>query len=170
MSYLLDTNTFITAKKKFYAYDIVPTFWQTLLEKFHAGTVKIIDAVEEELLVGDDDLADWIKKNIQKGKDVNSCPFVIPSKNDVEVITNYQTMANKIFNNQQYSPPNKQKFFSGADPWLVASAEIYNGTVVTFEEMPGANSKKIKIPDVCQQMNVRCMDLYEMMRAVKFKI
>ena len=52
MLYLLDANTFIRAKNDFYAYDIVPTFWQVLLEKFRSGSVKVIDAVFEELLRG----------------------------------------------------------------------------------------------------------------------
>lgn len=68
MSYLLDTNTFITAKNTFYAYDIVPTFWRKLLDRFQVGTVKVIDAVATELLSGNDELTDWFRKNIQKGR------------------------------------------------------------------------------------------------------
>ena len=170
MSYLLDTNTFITAKNTFYAYDIVPTFWKRLLEKFRVGTVKIIDAVAIELLSGNDELTEWFRNNIQKAKDVNNESYIINAKHDEKVVEKYQIIANRVYNNSQYSSTNKQHFLSIADPWIVAAADAYDCTVVTFETLPGANSKKIKIPDICQQMNVRCINLYELMRNVQIKI
>ncbi|MBR1695633.1 MAG: DUF4411 family protein [Selenomonas sp.] len=43
----MDTNTFITAKNTFYAYDIVPSFWSTLLGMFKTGKVKIPDICQQ---------------------------------------------------------------------------------------------------------------------------
>ena len=170
MLYLLDANTFISAKNDFYAYDIVPTFWQVLLEKFRSGSVKVIDAVFEELLKGKDNLTDWVRENIQKAEDVNGQDYVIQSKQDANVIENYRIIASMIYRNTQYSDENKQKFLSVADPWLVAAASTYGDAVVTFEKLAGADTKKIKIPDICQQMNVQCIDLYEMMRNNQIRI
>ncbi|MBR3623506.1 MAG: DUF4411 family protein [Selenomonadaceae bacterium] len=34
MAYILDSNTLITAKNLYYAYDIVPSFWNILLTEF----------------------------------------------------------------------------------------------------------------------------------------
>lgn len=170
MSYLLDTNTFITAKNTFYAYDIVPTFWRKLLDSFQVGKVKVIDAIATELLSGNDELTDWFRKNIQKAEDVNNQSYVINAKYDEKVVAKYQVIANKIYNNPQYDESNKQKFLTVADPWIVAAADVYGDIVVTFEIMAGANSRKIKIPDVCQQMDVHCVNLYEMMRNTEIKI
>ncbi|WP_029545511.1 DUF4411 family protein [Selenomonas sp. AB3002] len=170
MSYLLDTNTFITAKNTFYAYDIVPTFWRKLLDRFQVGTVKVIDAVATEVLSGNDELTDWFRKNIQKAEDFYNQSYVINAKYDEKVVAKYQAIANKIYNNPQYDESNKQKFLTVADPWIVAAACVYDDTVVTFETMAGANSRKIKIPDVCQQMDVHCVNLYEMMRNTEIKI
>ena len=170
MIYLLDTNTFIKAKNDFYAYDIVPAFWQVLLEKFLSGSVKVIDAVFEELLKGNDNLTDWVKKNISDAEDVNGQGYIVRVKYDKNVINNYKIIANKVYSNKYYSEENKQHFLSVADPWLVAAASTYGDTVVTFEKLAGANTRKIKIPDICQQMNVSFINLYEMMRNIQIKI
>ena len=170
MIYLLDANAFIRAKNEFYAYDIVPSFWKMLLEKFRSGSVKIIDAVFEEILKGNDNLTDWVRDNIRNAEDVYGKEYIVQAKYDQNVIGNYRIIANNVYSNECYSEENKQQFLSGADPWLVAAASTYGDTVVTFEKSARANSKKIKIPDICQQMNVQFMDLYDMMRKIQIEI
>ncbi len=52
---------------------------------------------------------------------------------------------------------------SGADPWVIATANIYNLTVVTEEKHSG-NLEYPKIPDVCKELNrkfIRLIDLFE---------
>ena len=110
------------------------------------------------------------RENIQRAEDVNGQEYVIQSKQDSNVIENYRIIASMIYRNTQYSDENKQKFLSVADPWLVAAASTYGDAVVTFEKLAGANTQKIKIPDICQQMNVQCIDLYEMMRNNQIRI
>ena len=66
MHYLLDSNTFINPKNEYYAFDIAPGFWSQLEGKIIAGDCKLIDAIEEEITKGNDDLRDWVK-NIEKG-------------------------------------------------------------------------------------------------------
>ena len=90
MLYILDTNTFITAKNTFYAYDIVPSFWSTLLEIFKLGKVKVIDAVAGEIADGNDDLADWFGENIKKSADDAGDSYVIQAKQNGTVLQNYQ--------------------------------------------------------------------------------
>jgi len=168
--YILDSNTLITAKNLYYAYDIVPSFWNILLSEFEKGTVKIIDAVESEILQGNDKLSEWLSDNICGKSAENGELYVLPSKNSKDIVSCYQTIANNVVLNPQFKEVYKQSFLSGADPWLIATAKTNEHTVVTFEKMPPADTTKVKIPAICRQMDVAYENLYEMMRKLNVKI
>ena len=54
-------------------------------------------------------------------------------------------------------------FLSVADYYLVAHALAHTYTVVTHE-IASTSTKKIKIPDACIGLGVKCMTPYEMLR------
>ena len=56
---------------------------------------------------------------------------------------------------------------SGADPWIIASAKVLGRKVVTQETPGGANTRKVKIPDVCAAMGVECINSFEMLDELK---
>lgn len=61
---------------------------------------------------------------------------------------------------------------SRADPWVIAHAIDKNATVVTKEEkISVVSSKRIKIPNVCDNMGVRWINDFEFIEeiGVKFK-
>ena len=168
--YIMDTNTFITAKNTFYAYDIVPSFWSTLLGMFKTGKVKVIDAVADEIADGKDDLTEWFGENIKKSADDAGDSYVIQAKQNGTVLQNYQNIANLVMQNAQYKESEKSRFLSRADLWLIAAGKALNATIVTQEVLSGKGTRKVKIPDICQQVGVKYVNLYEMMRAVGIKI
>jgi hypothetical protein len=54
-----------------------------------------------------------------------------------------------------------------ADPWIIAHAIDENLTVVTKEEkVTQLNSRKIKIPNVCDNMGVRWINDFEFVREI----
>lgn len=159
MAYLLDTNIFIDAKNRYYAFDIVPSYWPKLLRAFQAGKVLTIDAVATEIEDDDDDFVAWFKANINRKNGL-----VWASKADITVVSCYQAVAQLVMDNQQYSDPFKGEFLSGADPWLISAAKAGNHIVATNEVMSGPTTKRVKIPDICQQMSVPYVDIFEMMR------
>ena len=56
-----------------------------------------------------------------------------------------------------------------ADPWLIASAMDQEATVVTKESLiTQSNAKTIKIPNVCNNMGVRCIDDFEFVKELGF--
>ena len=65
MTYLIDTNVFIDAKKRFYGFDICPAFWDWLVLKNKERIVFSIEKVRDEINKGEDQLFEWIKA---KGK------------------------------------------------------------------------------------------------------
>ena len=60
--YLLDANVFIEAHRRYYAFDIVPAFWSSLLSLHESDEVLSIDRVRGELAAAKDVLADWAIK------------------------------------------------------------------------------------------------------------
>lgn len=51
-----------------------------------------------------------------------------------------------------------------ADPWLIAFAMRNNWTIVTYEKSQPDRKNKIKIPEVCNQFNIRHIDPIRMFR------
>ena len=49
-----------------------------------------------------------------------------------------------------------------ADPWVIAHAISEKACVVTKENKETANSNRIKIPNVCDNMGVRCIDDFQL--------
>ena len=65
-----------------------------------------------------------------------------------------------------YTPRAIQEFLETdlADPWLIAMAMSNGFTIVTYEKSEPARKNRIKIPEVCNQFNVRYINTIEMMR------
>uniref|UniRef100_A0A832A518 DUF4411 family protein n=1 Tax=Desulfacinum infernum TaxID=35837 RepID=A0A832A518_9BACT len=64
--YLLDSDVFITAKNTYYAFDICPGFWESVLHHHKNGTVFSIDRVRSELVAGrsTEDLVKWVRDQV----------------------------------------------------------------------------------------------------------
>ncbi len=170
MAYILDTNTFITPKNSYYANDIVPSFWPALLQEFQNNNVKTIDAVATEIKNGNDNLSTWFQKHIVGQKSSSGEDYILPASNMQSVVNCYQIVANLVMTSTQYKQVHKSFFLSGADPWIIAAAKAGGHTVVTFEAMPAANTTKVKIPDICKQMDVPFLNLFDMMRKIEIHI
>ena len=64
---------------------------------------------------------------------------------------------------QGYEPAAVNTFLQVADYYLVAHALAHGHTVVTHE-VAAPSRKRIKIPNVCIGVNVKCMTPFEMLR------
>lgn len=141
--YCLDANVLIQAWQNYYSPKFCPTYWDVLNELGHAGIIFLPENVFEEITRTDDDLAKWLqvskieKKSIDEK--VTSCLQEIYAKDPIH----------------KFLVDNK-KNRSLADPWVIAHAMTENACVVTKEgKVTAANAKNIKIPNVCENMNVR---------------
>ena len=65
--YLLDANVFIEAKNTYYRFDTFPGFWNWLDAEQAKGHLGSIQPIRDELLKGNDELADWIKARKDSG-------------------------------------------------------------------------------------------------------
>lgn len=150
--YLLDANVFIQAKNLHYGFDFCPAFWEWLIEQNRAGKVASIEKVADELHAGEDDLAEWAR---ERGDGF----FLRP---DGAVVPALRTVSEWASGNG-YQPAAIATFLQVADYWLVAHALAHGCTVVTHE-VPADTIRKIKIPNACIGLDLRCVSPYEMLR------
>jgi hypothetical protein len=152
MAYLLDSNIFIQAKNLHYGFDFCPAFWDWLDMENASGTVFSIEKVRDELIGGDDELADWAKAR-------GSTFFISPNNETVASLAALSSWAGI----GGFEPGAVSQFLQVADYYLVAQAHALGYVVVTHEVV--ANSvKKIKIPNACIALGVKSMSPYEMLR------
>lgn len=152
MSYLLDANVFIQAKNLHYGLDFCPAFWDWLIAHNTAGQVFSIEKVGDELEAGVDDLAKWAAVR-GSGFFIKPDAAMLPS---LGIVSAWAT-------SQRYEPAAVNTFLQIADYYLVAYALAHEHTVVTHEKASPL-SKKIKIPDSCIGLGIKCMTPFEMLR------
>ncbi len=152
MPYLLDANVFIQARRLHYGMDFCPAFWDWLIAKNAANEVFSIERVGDELMAGGDELGDW-------ADDRGSVFFLKPDPNLLTALSTVSAWAA----GQSYEPAAVNTFLLVADYYLVAHALAHGHTVVTHE-IASTSAKKIKIPDACIGLGIKCRTPYEMLR------
>ena len=152
MSYLLDSDVFIQAKNLHYGLDFCPAFWEWLITHNAAGLVFSTEKVGDEIEAGADELSAWA---------VSCGPgfFVKPDSAILPALTKVSAWATS----QGYEPAAVNTFLQVADFYLVGHALAHGHTVVTHE-IASSSTKKIKIPNACIGLGVKCMTPFEMLR------
>lgn len=152
MVYLLDANVFIQAKNLHYGLDFCPAFWQWLIESNKSEIVFSIEKVGDEINAGADQLADWAAQR-DEGFFLQPDNAILPALG----------MVSQWVTQNGYDPAAVNTFLQIADYYLIAHAVAHNFVVVTHEKAAGSK-KKIKIPDVCIGLGIKCMTPFEMLR------
>ncbi len=111
------------------------------------GEIFVIDEVVTELKRKDDGIYKWIYTRES---------MIVPIEADVQaylvgIMAKYPRLVDT------------KKNRSGCDPWVIALAEARGFSVVTAEK-PSGNLIKPKIPDVCSDQAVPCIDAVEFFR------
>lgn len=162
-TYLVDSDVFITAKNLYYAFDICPGFWKSIVHVHEAGRVFSIDRVRSELLEGhkEEDLVRWVKRDVPQS-------FFLPVDTHA-VVGAYSEVINWVQRHPQYFEYAKAKFASGADGWLVAYTRIHGSTVVTNEQSAPESKREVKLPDVCDHFQVPRSTTFSMLQSLKIQ-
>jgi len=153
MAYLLDADVFIRAKNLHYGLDFCPAFWDWLIKENAAGNLYSIEKVGDEVLAVADELSAWASV---RGDGF----FLRPDATVFPALAEVSTWASS---GQRYVPAAVSTFLQVADYYLVAYAKAAKYIVVTHE-VPSASTRKIKIPDACIGLGVKCMTPFEMLR------
>jgi hypothetical protein len=152
MPYMLDADVLIRAKNLHYGLDFCPAFWEWLVINNAAGSVLSVEKVGDEVQAVGDELSEWVAARLPGF-------FVRPDAAVFPALATVSAWAQ----GQSYDPSAVSTFLQVADYYLVAQALAGGHTVVTHE-IPSASTRKIKIPDACIGLGVKCMTPYEMLR------
>lgn len=152
MAYLLDANVFIQAKNLHYGLDFCPAFWDWLIVQNAARQVFSIERVGDEIEAGADELATW-------AADRGPGFFVKPDAAMLPALGSVSAWAT----GQRYEPAAVNTFLQVADYYLVAQSLAHGHTIVTHE-IASTSTKRIKIPDACIGLGIKCMTPFEMLR------
>lgn len=152
MAYLLDADVFIRAKNLHYGMDFCPAFWDWLVQQHENDVVFSVEKVGDEVKAGNDELAEWAEAR-------GLAFFLRPDAAVFPALARVSEWATS----QSYEPAAVSTFLQVADYYLVAQALAGGHTVVTHE-VPSASTRKIKVPDACIGLGIKCMSPYEMLR------
>lgn len=147
MVYIFDTSSLRVLQN--YFPDSFPTFWQYWAQEVAQGNIISVREVKRELdlLAVSEHLINWSNSN----RDV----FFPPTDGESDFV-------GQIFSvphfRQLISAQNQLKGMPVADPFVIASASIRGGCVVTEEtERPNAS----RIPNVCRHFGIPCINLQQ---------
>lgn len=158
MKHLLDSNTLIEAKNRYYGMTICPGYWSWLLLQNQAFELASIVSVKDELTRGKDDLAEWAKDNASLFHDIS----------DDETQAAFGRVAAAIAEQSEKMKVGAlEEFLSGADPWLIAKAMSTGATVVTHEVLNREAKRKFIIPNVCEMFGVPYMNTFELLNKLE---
>ena len=162
--YLLDAHVLIDANRDYYPIDRIPEFWDWLLEMGSLGRIKVPQEIYEEVIFPrpskdkDDPLVEWLKTN----KDT----LVLDAEAVVELVGRVTEQGYA----RDLTDVEIQKI--ERDPFLVAYALVdrKNRSVVTTEHSsPKKQRANRKLPDVCSDFNVGCINTFALIQELDFR-
>ena len=158
--YLIDTNIFIESAYRFYAFDICPGFWDFLEKCSETDCVKSIDKVYDEITSNNPKLQDFKER-------LKGAGFFLPIEN---IAPSSYVKVSQMLQEMKYAEIAIKNFSECADFFLIALAHQESYTIVTHESKSSGNTRnKIKIPDVCEKLNINCIDIAEFLRRERAK-
>lgn len=152
--FILDSNIFIEAKNRYYAFDIAPVFW-TWIDELCQNNTCTISLVRDELLEGDDELAEWIKER-------RNDSWILPV-DDVPTQQAFADIAQHVADSD-YKDSAKNQFLAKADPWLVAKAKTTQATLVTHEVPDTTAKRRVPLPNICADFGVSYLNTFDFLR------
>jgi hypothetical protein len=155
MTYLLDANTLIEAKNRYYRMTVCPAYWSWVGRSHDAGVVSSIEPVGAELRRGNDELAEWAK---------NQAGLFLPVSDEATQQAFVQVAAHVASQLAVMKVGALEDFLDGADPWLIAKAiTTKDAVIVTHEQFNPQTRRKYSIPNVCQHFGVAWIDTFELL-------
>ncbi len=144
--YLIDSSTVITLQNTYYAKNRVREFWEWLLHHASAGRCNIVEIIFDEITPHDGDFKKWLTTN-KRSLILES----EPPRSLVERVVQF------------YAPDlteDELEMISN-DPFLIACAlqrKLSRCVVTTEVPKPSKKRANRRIPDVCNDLGVKCID------------
>lgn len=166
MIYLLDANTLIDAKRDYFQFERVPEFWDWIVYQGEQGNIKVpIEVYEEfeEAKKADgsrDALAEWAAR-----ADVREVMLLDEAADPVYVQeVTYTGYASDLSDDEILKV--------GRDPFLISYAFVKpDQRVIVSTEVakPSKSRANRKIPDVCNDLGIRCINNFDLLTELDFR-
>lgn len=171
--YLIDANAFLTPSKSYYRFSVAPGYWKQINELAKKGFIKTIDKIDKEVRPREDhDKKDEIQLWYE-----NEFNGQILSTKKQGIVDEYVKIINHLYESEKYNEKAFLEWSSRediADPWIIATAKAYSYTVISFEKKinynGGSPMSSAKIPNVCQDLNVKYTSLFNMMEQLEIEL
>jgi len=147
--YSMDAGALITAHRFRYSMDIFPSWWAWVDNLITQDMLFLCIETYNEITPGDP-LYVWAQQKKQTNPN-----FVRQTGSSETQI--WSGLPNRV---PKLSHPSSAK---GPDRFIIAHAYATGAAVVTEERRSGG-PHVVKIPDVCQQLNIECINLLDFMR------
>ena len=168
--FLIDTNVFVTSSAQYYGFSFCPGFWDLLKYAGSNSVAGSIDRIKEELTARDDEegretdpLSVWIRDELDPS-------FFRSTIDDDDVAHMQANIMRAMRKKPQYKSIALSAFARGVDSWLMAYAHVHNMTVVTLEVSAPLSLSNIKIPDVCKEFDIPCVNTFEMLEKLQHQL
>lgn len=165
MLYLLDANTLIDAKRDYYPIDCVPEFWDWLVFNGEKGNIKIPIEVYEEF--SDTKGKDGQKDELAIWSDQPEVKETLLLNEEAE----QDLVARITYGGYVANPTDDDLVKIGRDPFLLSYAlkNIEERCIVSTEvSKPSKKGANRKVPDVCRDFKIRCINNFQMFRELNF--
>ena len=158
MLYLLDANVLIDARRDYYPPDRVPQFWQWLVDMGTRGQIRVPKEIFDDIARGKDELVDWLR--------LNRHTLVLDeyAPRDLVAYVTERGYAGDLADDEI------EKI--GSDAFLIAQGLVDTGNrcvVTTESSKPTSTRANRRIPDVCQDLHVECIDTFKLIRRLDFR-
>lgn len=163
--YVLDANVFINAHRGYYGFQIVPSFWDTLIDLANDSKICSIDRIQDEIVnplsQDPDELHEWTAENFRN---------YFEGTDATDVLLAYSQIQQWANDNSQFTPAAKEEFARNADAWIIAYSKAKGHTLVTHEVNNPQSRRRILIPVVCEVFGVNYVNTFEMLRELEVKL
>jgi len=149
LKYCIDTSALLDAWVRWYAPDILPTFWEKIDQTISEGRLLSSEEVLHELERKEGDtLYKWAGQRRSIFLPLDDAV----QKAHIEIMGQFGRLVDGRTGK------------SYADPWVIATAVVNDCTVVTGEIGTGSLTRP-KIPDVCASLGIDCISVMKLIRA-----
>lgn len=145
--YCADTSSLIAAWEERYPQENFPRFWEKLEALGNAERIFVPESVVDETDRRSKELNKWLKDRPQ-----SVVGYEVAIQQEAKTILERYLLLVK---------QTKSRF--AADPFVIATAKV-KGLVVLTEEAPSNSGNRPKIPDVCRELSIECVNLIALIR------
>lgn len=150
--YCIDTSALLHGWVRTYPPDILPPFWERMGELIDEGIIVApMDVLIELEKKEGDTLHQWCKERDHMFLEIDGFQDKI-----TEIMAKYPRLVDT------------RKNKSGADPMVIALAMSNNPGLCVVTEEKGGSEERPKMPYVCDEEDVRCINLLQMIRDLKW--